>query len=301
MTPGRFLYLLRRDIHRGWDATHHHYKTLPRIAKWEWPFWSEAMQEMPVHLLTGKKDYLLSAWMLASWFHFSEYAWPVVVHDDGTLPPEGVELLTRLFKNVRIISRREADAAMERRLKEYPFCYEYRDMHPLALKIFDVPHFATAQRFLIFDSDLLFFSHPREIMDWVSGGKPDIWFNEDVAETSLVSAEEAREELGVSLWERVNSGLCCAYRPAFDLDFCDRALAQTSILRGHVWRVEQTLFALCASAHRHGGLLPRRYEVSLGRTASPEAVARHYVGAVRDRFYGEGLKRLAPVLLAQEE
>ena len=35
--------------------------------------------------------------------------------------------------------------------------------------------------------------------------------------------------------------------------------------------------------------------------ASQDIVARHYVGAVRDRFYAEGLKRLRGELLAYEE
>jgi hypothetical protein len=82
-----------------------------------------------------------------------------------------------------------------------------------------------------------------------------------------------------------------------DFDFCDQALATTSILRGQIWRVEQTLFALCASRHGKGGLLPETYEVSLKRRGSPDAIARHYVGAVRDRFYAEGLKRLREQLL----
>ena len=72
-------------------------------------------------------------------------------------------------------------------------------------------------------------------------------------------------------------------------------------MRGPIWRVEQTLFALCASRGGKGGLLPKNYEVSLRRRASPDAIARHYVGAVRDRFYGEGLKRLHEELLTLEE
>jgi hypothetical protein len=64
--------------------------------------------------------------------------------------------------------------------------------------------------------------------------------------------------------------------------------------------VEQTLFALCASRFGKGGLLPKHYEVSLKRRAHPDAIARHYVGAVRDRFFGEGLKRLREELLAVE-
>jgi nucleoside diphosphate kinase len=47
-------------------------------------------------------------------------------------------------------------------------------------------------------------------------------------------------------------------------------------------------------------LLPKRYEVSLGKRAAEDAVSRHYVGAVRDRFYGEGLKLLREQLLPAE-
>jgi hypothetical protein len=140
-------------------------------------------------------------------------------------------------------------------------------------------------------------------VDWANSPatNKECWFNEDVQESSLITAAEVREELGVKLWARVNSGLAAIYKPAIDLDFCDRALATTSILHGQIWRVEQTLFALCASRNGKGGLLPKDYEVSLKRRASPEAIARHYVGAVRDRFYGEGLKRLREQLLALEE
>jgi hypothetical protein len=154
----------------------------------------------------------------------------------------------------------------------------------------------------VLDSDVLFFRPPREIMEWSRGPEPrNCWFNEDLQEACLISAAEAMDDLGVNLWSRVNSGICLIHRAAIDFDFCDHALAVTSILRGKLWRVEQTLFALCASRHGRGGLLPRTYEVSIRRNASRDVVARHYVGAVRQRFFGEGLRRLAPVLLAEEK
>ena len=303
ISPGRIWWHLRRDVKRGWDATYHDYNTLPQIEQWYWPFWGEEPAKIPVHVLTGTKDWQLAAWMLASFFHFTEMAWPIVIHDDGTLPEDARATLESLFQGARLIRRSEADAEMNRVLRAFPFCHDYRNAHPLALKIFDMPHFARGDRFLVIDSDVLFFNHPREIVDWANGPgtSRECWFNEDVQESSLITAGEAREELGVKLWNRVNSGLGAIYRPAIDFDFCDRALATTSILRGPIWRVEQTLFALCASRMGKGGLLPKNYEVSLKRRASPEAIARHYVGAVRDRFYGEGLKRLRQQLLALEE
>ena len=300
-SPGRLLWLIRRDFKRGWEAAHHEYKVLPRIADWSWPFWSEKPQTVPVHLLTGKNDWRLAAWMLASWFHFSEHSWPVVVHDDGTLPDEGRQLFRKLFANARIIDRQEADAALVPLLRSFPFCADYRKQHPLALKLFDVPYFTAGQRYCLFDSDLLFFNYPHEILDWVSRGTDECWFNEDVKEGSLITAAEARSELGIKIWSRVNTGLCLLAKSAIDFDLCDRALAQTSILSGHVWRIEQTLLMLCAARHGKGGLLPRTYEVSLGKHSAEDAISRHYVGAVRDRFYAEGVQRLNGIFFPVEK
>ncbi len=300
ISPGRLWWLLRRDVRRGWSASRHHYRTLPKIQKWKAPFWDEKPQSIAVHVLTGKDDWQLAAWMLASWFYFSECTWPIVIHDDGTLPQDAAKTFLAMFPQVRLIPRKEADAALETVLKPFPFCYEYRGMHPLALKVFDVPHFATGSHYMVFDSDLLFFTYPREILDWVQAHPPECWFNADVADATLISAKEAEDELEVKLWPRVNTGLCLIHRPAIDFDFCDRALAQTSILRGHIWRIEQTLYALCASRHGKGGLLSHHYEVSLRRRSAPGTVARHYVGAVRNRFFAEGLPRLEKVLLRAE-
>jgi hypothetical protein len=301
MTPGRLLWLLKRDLSRGLSATYHHYRTLPQIEQWYWPHWHKKLSTVPVHLLTGKNDWQLAAWMLASLFHFTEMVWPVVIHDDGTLPEDGRAMLQSLFRNTRFIPRSESDAAMAKALRAFPMCLQYRSSHPLGLKIFDMAHFAESNRFIVLDSDVLFFGQPTEIMDWSRGPEPmECWFNEDIIEASLITIIDAHEDLGVNLWPHVNSGICLIHRPAIDFDFCDHALAVTSILRGKPWRVEQTLFALCASRFGRGGLLPRTYEVSLSRYAAHNAVARHYVGAVRQRFFGEGLKRLAPILLAEE-
>lgn len=301
MTLGRLLWLARRDLKRGWSASYHHYQTLPRIAHWNWSFWKEKPENVPLHVLTGENDWLLAAWMLASFFTFTETSWPLVIHDDGTLPEDGRGTLKEMFRNVRFISRFEADSAMTEVLQSLPRCLRYRMSHPLALKIFDMAHFANAERYLVMDSDVLFFRKPREIVDWARATeRRDCWFNEDASESTLVSDAEAQEKLGIHLWPKVNSGLCLINREAIDFQLCEEALANTSLLRGHVWRIEQTLFALCASRKGRGGLLPKSYEVSLARRAGRDIVARHYVGAVRNRFFGEGLKRLAPVLFPKE-
>ncbi len=300
ISPGRLWRLLKRDTKRGWSASYHDYKVRPLIQKWNWPFWNDAPMSVPIHVLTGEKDWQFCAWMLASFFHHTEHTWSVVIHDDGTLTDEMRRELATLFKTARIIPRAQADATLDAALKSLPLAYEYRGMHPLALKIFDMPYYCEAPRFIMLDSDVLFFNHPREIMDWVGNGAKECWFAEDVTENSLLPERDAIEDLGVQLWPRVNTGIALITKEAIDFEFCDRILGETSILKGSLQCVEQTLFALCASRYGRGGLLPKSYEISLSKNAAEDSVARHYVGTVRDRFFGDGLKRLRPVLLAGE-
>src|SRR5205823_5569053 len=105
---------------------------------------------------------------LASFFQFSELAWPVMIHDDGTLPEDGRATLQKLFPFTRVITRTEADATVGIRLEAFPFCADFRRAHPRALKVFDAPHYAASERFLFFDNELLFFNYPREIVEWVA-------------------------------------------------------------------------------------------------------------------------------------
>ncbi|MEZ5304524.1 MAG: hypothetical protein R3F11_28340, partial [Verrucomicrobiales bacterium] len=93
------------------------------------------------------------------------------------------------------------------------------------------------------------------------------------------------------------SGLCLLNREIVDLDLCERVLRESALKDGHIWRWEQTLLALCASAKGEGGLLPLRYEVTPKKWRRPDAIARHYVGEVRDRFYAEAVVALNSILL----
>ncbi len=298
-TPGRLLYLLRRDLDRGWRASWHDYQTAPQIQRYRCPDFAGRRSEIPIHLLTGKNDWLLALWMLASFHHFTQRRWNVIVHDDGTLPPEAVTALREAFPDLRVIPRAEADVRMQRLLAPFPHCWAYRQSHPLGLKIFDMAALTRAERLLILDSDVLFFARPDEILDWVEAKRNECRFIQDVAEASNVTAEQALAQLGVELWPRVNSGLCLLPSAAVSAPFCEKALEHTSILKGHIWRVEQTLFALSASRYGPGGLLPRAYEVTLARRGAATATARHYVGAVRNEFYAEGLPRLKSLLLPE--
>jgi len=297
MTPGRLLYLARRELDRGLSASYHDRFVSRRILDWRNPFADQPPGDIPIHILTGSDDWLLACWMLASWIHTTGRNWRIVIHDDGYLPADARPAFVKMFPNCRGITANESDRVVLDSLAGHQLCREYRLAHPLARKIFDVPALTRSDRFIILDSDLLFFRKPDAILRWCAEGQGQCWFNKDMREAIPISRSQIREKLGIDVWHRVNSGLCLLERSVINLDLCERILRETNLLEKHIWLVEQTLFAICASAHGRGGLLPDEYEVSKSPRANPNAVARHYVGAVRQLFYSEGIARMKKELL----
>jgi hypothetical protein len=98
-----------------------------------------------------------------------------------------------------------------------------------------------------------------------------------------------RELTGVELGDRINSGLALVHRESMRLDWIEEFLSIPGIV-GHFWRIEQTLYALCAS--KYGvELLPAEYDVRLAEGIGSRP-SRHYVGAIRHLMYSEGMRHL---------
>ena len=106
--------------------------------------------------------------MLASWFHATGRNWPVVIHDDGQLPPEAFPAFQAMIPGVRCIPATEADKAVAGFLSRHPACRDYRLAHPFGRKIFDIMALTAGDRYLSFDSDILFFRKPEALLSRLS-------------------------------------------------------------------------------------------------------------------------------------
>ena len=143
---------------------------------------------------------------------------------------------------------------------------------------------------LLLDSDVLFFREPTELLKRIENPNYHLnTVNRDVSDAATVNADIVREQCGIELMPRFNSGLGLIFGESLDLDWIEEFLGLPGIL-GHFWRIEQTLYALCSS--RWGcELLPSDYDVRLDASVKDLPV-RHYVGAIRHLMYREGIKQL---------
>ncbi len=198
--------------------------------------------------------------------------------------------MDRLFPDARVITRDRADAEVMPWLSRYPRCAAFRRTNKLALKVFDMMYYGLSERWMLLDSDVLFYSKPTELIRRIEDASyRGNTANADIATAYTVSLEDVRAHCGFLPVERYNSGLCVFHRDSLRLEWMEEFLALPGVL-SHPWRIEQTLFALASS--RFGvELLPDEYSVSLDRDLSGRP-CKHYVGAIRDFFYVDGIARL---------
>ncbi len=222
-------------------------------------------------------------------FHTRQH-WAPIFHDDGSLTDDDARELLSHFPDARVIRRAEADQAVSEGLREHPVCRENRLKHHWFLKVFDTRHYAPHERYIVLDSDIVFFRRPDFLLQWMARNDETLWLMEDTREKYSAARADLEKDMGFPLWERANSGLDLMPKAAADLTLAEKFLQRCAPTAREYCFLEQTLFCVFGSAWKQGGgLLPREYEISWTNFRRRSAVCRHYVGAFKnDALFTEG-------------
>ena len=290
MTPGALLQQVRCRLRGGPRASWYREVVRPSIVGAAPLRGTSDARECEVHVLTSGDDWLNACWAIRSFYQATGSSYALCIHDDGTLPAAARRALAQLFPDARLVLRSQADAEIDPWLASHRRCLEFRSSNKLALKVFDLLYYGRASRLVLLDSDVLFFSQPAELLRRIEDPSYQMnCANADVASAYTVTADAVRSQCGFTPLERFNSGLCLIHRESLQLPWLEEFLALPNIL-SHSWRVEQTLLALCSS--RFGAeLLPPEYSLRL-ESGMEHRPCKHYVGAIRDSFYSEGIATL---------
>jgi hypothetical protein len=244
------------------------------------PIQCDRTSDARVWIVSSGADLLMAVWCLKTLLHFSKCSWDVWFADAGGISHAQRRLLQQHFPNIRFRTRSDLDHQAREALTGYPLSAWLRHTrkHPLALKLFDPMVNLQYGKFLLVDSDVLFFRNPCLLVDLVTDNNapPGVFhFNMEPRGT-------------------INSGLAVIDLSLFSLSDIEGCLArmQPQRLRGlRGWTIEQDVYTDLASARFQP--LPASYGVQpIDDAVHSNLTSCHYISVCRHQFYRQGISRL---------
>jgi hypothetical protein len=241
-----------------------------------------------VRTLIGHQQLKTGLRCLPSLSKFSAEPVTLFIHDDGTLNEEDCERLLMALPGAVIVRRNEADTYVEPLLARYPKCREYRQQHPLGLKLIDMALFEK-EVLAYCDSDVLFLKPYAGLFQWPEDHHMAAIFMQDIQNAYSLHPWHIYPFGKIRVPQKINSGLILFRTSMYDLDFIEWLLGQRrlqSVFKKRAHWIEQTCWA--ALGWRVGSYV---WSASQFMIATPnmtglseETVGIHFVAACRGKL-----------------
>lgn len=154
------------------------------------PYIFSPQSDFELHILSQKGNLWMSIWSLRSFLYHSGLRPKIVIHSDGTIDGKSARILQEKFSGLEVISREKADnyifsrSDISEKVKKLR-----RAKNNLLLKLIDIPLLSHGKKTMIMGDDVLFYSKPKEIIDFIEGR---------VSYAVLASKDDGPSELGVN-------------------------------------------------------------------------------------------------------
>lgn len=146
--------------------------------------------DFELHMLSQGGNLWMSICSLKAFLYHSGLCPKIMIHSDGTIDEKSASILRSKFSGLEVISRKEADDYIYNlpdlldKVKKFR-----RTKNNLLLKLIDIPLLAKGKKIMIMGDDVLFYSKPQEIIDFVESR---------TSYDALASENHGQCELGVN-------------------------------------------------------------------------------------------------------
>jgi len=228
-------------------------------------------------------------WSLASWHTAVKNSGQVYIHEDGSFVPSDREIIGKIFPQAKIIDAVYAKNESKVWLKNFPNASKIRN-NPrffFSMKLMDPLFVSNTPYRIIIDTDILWFKEPIEILKHI---KDKTSFMSQALLGNLRNPFRFKDgsHIGIKL-EVMNSGIVGYELNQYRIDdleeFCGK-IDETSDT--HFF--EQTGYAWILNKYSDIDLLDMSKYVLKQGSLPKSAVARHYPGPSREKYWFEGIR-----------
>ncbi len=233
----------------------------------------------PVVFMTGTEYWHESVFCANSLLKVAEPKPRLSFISDGSLSAKHARELARLFPGATIISTDEVSQRVESQFPadQFPLIRFYRRHKPIMRKLLDV-FIMRNEAQLLLDSDMLFFSNPRDLLDWTEHPQGCLGMI-DVKSAYGYSRPLMEELAGNSIPEKINIGVFGMTGSDIDWISIEHWIKQLTETEGLHYNLCQCLSAMLYAQGSHHLLDSENYLILPDREESqkPTAAMHHYV------------------------
>jgi len=253
---------------------------------------------LTICMLSGHRHFLESVAAI-----YSFCAWEKNVnlhyHEDGSLKNDEIAFLEQKFKGIKIFKKADQNGIVHDFLlaNQLPKSAELRKKYVFALRLFDAIIHNRSPYLLQFDSDVLFFKKPKELLDILANENLKGCYNKDVVDAYTFSSEVLAKYIDKPMLRMFNCGLllhCFEKLPFFQ--YIEKIITNEDE-SWNSWHIEQTLFAMYATNEGGYEQLPIVYDLARKeRNRGIDITSEHYVHSTGYDLHKDFLYKIYPTI-----
>ncbi|RZL39488.1 MAG: glycosyltransferase family 2 protein [Pedobacter sp.] len=246
----------------------------------------------PVYFLTGKNYLYQTLFCIKSLVNASDKKFKFILVDDGSFDQNLIKQVNNQLPNGVIILRDEIDRNLEKLIpeKDFPILHRKRKEYAHIKKLTDI-HTISGGWKLVFDSDMLFWNNPKEIIDWLS--KPNAPLHIVDCEQSYGYPTALMKTLCKhEIPERVNVGIIGLNSSEINWEDIEIWIKELEKQGGKSYYLEQAVSAMIIAQSKPVVLDKKNYIVNPDKIEANQrsGYLHHYVDVSKAYYFANALK-----------
>lgn len=248
---------------------------------------------LPIYFLTGQKYLYQTLFCAFSLIKHSNENFQFILVDDGSFDQKLIERVNKQMPESKIITAKEIAANLDSLLpkEKFPYLHHKRKVYPHIKKLTDI-HTADSQPYkLVLDSDMLFWSNPFELINWLknpSGSLHLLDSDDSYGYTKILMESLCKAKVP----RLVNVGVIGINSNTIDWLALEYWIKTLEDKEGSSYFLEQALSAMIIADQERTLLNPKTYIVNPKDNIEQKNILGHYVDLSKKNYFLKAWKQI---------
>lgn len=244
---------------------------------------------LPIYFLTGKKYLYQTLFCIRSLFKVSQEKFCIYLIDDGSFDEKFISQVNKQLPGAIIVDSATIAKNIDSKLphEEYPAIRNKRKIYPHLKKLTDIHTLSNNDQWkLVLDSDMLFWSNPKQMIDWLKAPEKPLYMLD--SQRSYGYSIELMESLcNDQVPDLVNVGLIGLASQSINWNDIEKWIVRLEEAEGTSYYLEQALSAMLING-KSSLILPKKDYIvypSSEEIINNQGILHHYVDLSKKEYF----------------